>query len=143
MCPVINKHWQSDNGVLRHLRVASRGFSIGAIVAEDMIQYTNQPYEHVGSGRIATGSVIKSTTCADINHFSINGVERVWLPRDDPTLLLAGTAPGWPVMPPDWPTMVVRVDFTELRSFPILNKRNRRIRGGCPECGSFSWHRHQ
>ncbi len=65
----------------------------------------------------------------DTNHFADNVVDWVWLPRDDPSLFVAGTAPGRAVLPPDWPVMAVRVDFTETRSPILLNKRERCIRG--------------
>ena len=35
-------------------------------------------------------------------------------------------------MPPDWPTMAVRVEFKEHRSPSLLNTRDRCVRGGCP-----------
>ena len=79
--------------------------------------------------------------CPDIGHFADNVVDWVWLPRDDSSLFVAGTAPGRAVLPPDWLVMAVRVDFKEPRSAPFLNKRDRCIRGGCPDCGSLSWHR--
>ena len=81
--------------------------------------------------------------CPDTNHFFDNVVDWVWLLRDDPTLFEAGTAPGRSVLPPDWPIMAVRVDFTEPGSHPLLNKRDRCVRGGCPDCGSSSWHRQE
>jgi hypothetical protein len=81
--------------------------------------------------------------CPDTNHFSNNVFDWVWLPRDDPTLFEAGTAPERSVLPPVRPTMAVRLDFTEPRSSPLLNKRNRCVRGGSPDCGSSSWYRQQ
>ena len=81
--------------------------------------------------------------CPDTNHFSDNVVNWVCLPRDDPTLFEAGTAPGRCVLPPDLPTMAVRVDFTDPGSTPLLSNRDRCVRGGCPGCGISSWHRQQ
>ena len=78
--------------------------------------------------------------CPDTNHFADNVVDWVWLPRGDPILFVAGTALGRAVLPPDWPVMAVRVDFTESRSSTFLNKRERCIRGDCPDCGNLSWH---
>ena len=76
--------------------------------------------------------------CPDTNHFSDNVVDWVWLPRDDLTLFEAGIAPGRSVLPPDGTTMAVRVEFTEPMSYPLLSKRNRCVRGGCPGCDSSS-----
>ncbi len=83
--------------------------------------------------------------CPDTNHFSEFVLDWVALPRGDPSLFVAGTAPGRSVPSPDWPTMAVRVDFREARlsSAPLLNKSERCIRGGCSDCGSRSWRRQQ
>jgi len=70
--------------------------------------------------------------CPDTNHFSDNVVDWVWLRRDDPTLFQVGIAPGRAVLPPDYPAMVIRVDFTETKSSPLLIKRERCIRGANP-----------
>ncbi len=83
--------------------------------------------------------------CPDTNHLSEFVVDWVALPRGDPTLFVAGTAPGRSVLPPDWSTMAVRVDFKEARPSPVLllNKSERCVRGGCSDCGSRSWRRQQ
>ena len=60
MCPIKIEHRQSDKGVLGHLLVVSRGFPIGVSVTEDWIHDPDLPWELVGSGKIATGSVRKS-----------------------------------------------------------------------------------
>ena len=70
--------------------------------------------------------------CPDTNHFADIVVDWVWLPMDDSSLFMAGTALGRAVLPRDWPVMAVRVDFTEPRSAPFLGKRDRCIRGGAP-----------
>jgi len=70
--------------------------------------------------------------CLDTNNFVDNVADWAWLPRDDSSLFVAGTAQGRAVLPPDWPFMVVRVDFTEPRPAPFLNKRERCIRGVAP-----------
>jgi phytoene dehydrogenase-like protein len=58
--------------------------------------------------------------CPDTNHLSEFVVDWVALPRGDPSLFVAGTAPGRSVLPPDWPTMAVRVDFREARPSSVL-----------------------
>ena len=83
--------------------------------------------------------------CPDTNHFSEFVVDWVALPRGDPSLFVAGSAPGRSVLPPDRPTMAVRVDFREAQfsSVPLLHKRERCVRGGSSVCGSRSWRRQQ
>ncbi len=49
--------------------------------------------------------------CPDACHFAECVVDWVWLPRDDPSLFVAGTAPGRAVLPPVWQFMAVRLDF--------------------------------
>ena len=66
--------------------------------------------------------------CPYTDHFADNVVDWVWLPINDSSLFVAGTAPRRAVLPPDWPVMAVRVDFTEPRFAPFLNKRDRCIR---------------
>ena len=39
--------------------------------------------------------------CPDTVHFANNAVDWVWLPTDDSSLFVAGTAPGRVVLPPD------------------------------------------
>ena len=67
--------------------------------------------------------------CPDTNHVADNVVDWMWLPRDDPSLFVAGIAPGRAVLPPDWPVMAVRVDFTESRS---SSARGSVASGGAP-----------
>jgi hypothetical protein len=59
-------------------------------------------------------------------------VDWVWLPRDDPNLFIGGRAPGRTILPPNWPLMAVRVDFSqrEGQSRRVLSKRDRCIQGG-------------
>jgi hypothetical protein len=75
-------------------------------------------------------------------HFSEEVVDWVWLPRDDPNLFVPGSAPGGQeIVPPDWPVMAVRVDFSaggDRRRIPL---RGRCIHGGCDACRCRSWHR--
>ncbi len=54
----------------------------------------------------------------------------MWLPRDNPSLFVAGTTPDTSVLPPEWHIVADRVDFRELRASPLLTKRERCIRGG-------------
>jgi hypothetical protein len=79
--------------------------------------------------------------CPETNHCDYNVVDWVWLTRDDSSLFVAITSLRRAALTPDWPVMTVRVNFTESRSAPFLIKRDRCIRGGCPDCGSLSWHR--
>jgi hypothetical protein len=78
----------------------------------------------------------------DAAHFSEEVVDWVWLPRKDPGLFIPGGAPGGrDVLPPEWPFMAVRVDFSpgaDRRRIPL---RDRCIHGGCAACRSLSWHR--
>ena len=72
-------------------------------------------------------------------------VDWVWLPRDDPNLFIEGRAPGRMILPPNWPLMAVRVDFSqrEGQSRRVLSKRDRCLQGGCKACRSNSWHRQE
>ena len=76
----------------------------------------------------------------DAAHFSeeVGGLD--W--RGDPSLFIPGGAPGGrEVLPPDWPIMAVRFDFSpggDRRRIPL---RDRCIHGGCAACRSLSWHR--
>ncbi len=81
----------------------------------------------------------------DTDHFADNVVNWVWLPKDDSSLFVAGTALGRAVLPPDWSVMTARIDFTEPRSAPFLIEWDRCIPGGgaAPICGSLPWHRQQ
>ena len=79
--------------------------------------------------------------CPDAAHFAECVVDWVWLPRSDPALFVAGTAPGRAVLPPDWKFMAVRIDFLGGNSTDTLGKRERCNRGGCPACGNLSWSR--
>ncbi len=64
-------------------------------------------------------------------------VDWVWLDMSDPTLFVPGSAPkGRAIVPPDWPLLVVRVDFTEAgicRRIPLFD---RCLKGGCGACRS-------
>ena len=75
-------------------------------------------------------------------HFSDEVVDWVWLPRGDSSLFVPGSGPGGKdVVPPDWPVMAVRVDFSaggDLRRIPL---RDRCVHGGCVACRSSTWHR--
>jgi len=81
--------------------------------------------------------------CPDASHFADCVVDWFPFPRGDLSLFVAGTALGWAVMPPDWPILAVRLDFSGSKSSPPLSKRDRCFRGGCSTCGSRSWHRQQ
>ena len=47
-------------------------------------------------------------------HLANEGVDWVWLDMSDPDLFVLGSAPGGrAVVPPVWPLLAVRVDFSE------------------------------
>jgi hypothetical protein len=75
-------------------------------------------------------------------HFSEEVVDWVWLPRGEHSLFVPGSGPGGKdVVPPDWPVMAVRVDFSpggDLRRIPL---HERCVQGGCDACRSHAWHR--
>ena len=75
------------------------------------------------------------------SHLSDCVVDGLPLPFGDPSLFVTGTAPGRAVLPPDWPILAVRLDFSGTRSSSPPSKRDRCFRGGCSVCGSRSWHR--
>ena len=81
--------------------------------------------------------------CPDASHFADCVVDWFSLPRGDPSLFVAGTAPGRTVLPPVWPILADRLDISGFESSPSLFKRDSCFRGGCPACGSRSWHRQQ
>ena len=73
-------------------------------------------------------------------------VDWVWFPRGDPNLFIGGTAPGRTLLPPYWPLLTIRVDFSqgEARlSRHVISKRDRCLQGGCDACKSNSWYRQQ
>ncbi len=69
-------------------------------------------------------------------HLSEYVVDRVWLPRDDPSLFIGGETPGRMILSPNGPLMAVRVDFSqgEGHSRRILSKRDRCLQGGGKAC---------
>ncbi len=81
--------------------------------------------------------------CPDAAHLAECVVDRVGLPRDDPALFVAGTAPGRVVLPPDRQFMAVMIVFSGGTLAGTLGKRERCIRGGCSACGNLSWSRQQ
>jgi hypothetical protein len=81
--------------------------------------------------------------CPDVSHLFDRVVDWLPLPKGDPSLFVAGTAPGRAVLPPDWPILTDRLDFSGTRSSTPLSKRERCFRGGCSACGKRSWHRQQ
>ncbi len=71
----------------------------------------------------------------DAVHFSEAVVDWLWLPRAEPNLFVPGRAPGGrAVVPPDWPVMAVRVDFSAGARLRRLRLRDRCVRGGCGAC---------
>jgi hypothetical protein len=54
-------------------------------------------------------------------------VDWVWLPRGDPYLFIGGHAPSHTILPPNWPLMAVRIEFSqrEGHSRQVLSKRDR------------------
>ena len=81
--------------------------------------------------------------CPDASHLSDCVVDWLPLPRGDPSVFVAGTAPGRAILPPDWQIWAVRLDFSGTQSSPVLTRRDRCFRGGCSSCNSRSWHRQQ
>ena len=75
-------------------------------------------------------------------HFCEEVVDWVWLPRGEQSLFVPGSGPGGKdVVPPDWPVMAVRVDFSpggDRRRIPL---HERCVQGGCDACRSHAWHR--
>jgi hypothetical protein len=49
----------------------------------------------------------------DASHLFDCFVKWLPLPRGHLTLFVVGTAPGRVVMPPDWPILTIRLDFSE------------------------------
>jgi len=80
--------------------------------------------------------------CPCACHFVECVVDWIWLPKDDTSLFVAGTAPGRAVLPPDWQFMAARIDFSRGSTAGTLGNRERCIRGGCPACGTLSWSKH-
>jgi hypothetical protein len=64
----------------------------------------------------------------DASHLSDCVVDWFPLPKGDPSLFVTGTAQGRVVMPPDWPILAVRLDFSGTRSSPPLSKREKRTK---------------
>jgi hypothetical protein len=78
----------------------------------------------------------------DSVHLADEVVDWVWLDRSDPDLFVHGSAPGGrAVVPPDWPLLAVRVDFSEAGANRRISLRDRCLKGGCGVCRSISWHR--
>ena len=78
----------------------------------------------------------------DSVHLADEVVDWVWLDRSDPDLSVHGSAPGGrAVVPPDWPLLAVRVDFSEAGANRRISLRDRCLKGGCGVCRSISWHR--
>ena len=78
----------------------------------------------------------------DAIHLADEVVDWVWLDRADPDLFVPGSAPGGrAVVPPDWPLLAIRVDFSEAGALRRLSLSNRCLNGGCGVCRSRSWHR--
>ena len=75
-------------------------------------------------------------------HFSEEVVNWVWLPRDNPSLVVHESAPGGKdIVPSDWSVMDVRVDFStggDRRRIPL---RDICVHGGCGTCRRRTWHR--
>ena len=78
----------------------------------------------------------------DSLHLDYEVVDWVWLVCSDPDLFVPGSAPGGrAVVPPDWPLLAVRVDFSEAGANRRISLRDRCLKGGCGVCRSISWHR--
>ena len=75
-------------------------------------------------------------------HLANEVVEWVWLDMIDPDLFVPGSAPGKrAAVPPDWPLLAIRVDFSEAGAHRRIPLCDRCLKGGCGACRSISWHR--
>ncbi len=78
----------------------------------------------------------------DSAHLANEGVDWEWLDMSDPDLFVHGSAPaGRAVVPPDWPLLVARVDFSEAGAHQRIPLSDRCLEGRCGACRSRSWHR--
>ena len=68
----------------------------------------------------------------DAMHLSNFFVDWVWIPRDDPSIFVAGAAPsGRAVSSPNRQLMTVRLDFSSSIAHFRLSKRDRCIHSDC------------
>ena len=78
----------------------------------------------------------------DSAHLTNEVVDWVGLGRSDPDLFVPGSAPGGrAVVPPDWPLLAVRADFSEAGAHRRIPLCDRCLKGECGACRSRSWHR--
>ena len=78
----------------------------------------------------------------DSAHLAYELVDWVWLDMSDPDLFVHGSAPGGrAVVPPDWPLLTVRVDFSEDGAHRRIPLCDRCLKDGYGVCRSKSWHR--
>ncbi len=83
---------------------------------------------------------VVGAVCAGWRSFFEEVVDLVWLTRGDPNLFVLGSGPGGrDVVPPDWPYMAVRDDFSaggDRRRIPL---RNMCVHGGCSVCRCLTY----
>ena len=78
----------------------------------------------------------------DSDHLANEVVDWVWLDRRDPDLFVHGSDPGGrAAVPPVWPLLAIRVDFSEDGAHRRIPLSDRCLSGGCGVCRSKSWHR--
>jgi len=77
----------------------------------------------------------------DAAHLANEVVDWMWLDMTDPDFFVLGSALGGrAVVPPDWPLLTVRVDFTEAGTCRRIFLCDRCHKGGCGACRSISRH---
>jgi hypothetical protein len=73
----------------------------------------------------------------DAAHLANEVVDWVWLDRSDPDLFVPGSAPGGrAVVPPDWPLLAVRVDFSEAGALRRISSATAASRAGAERAGA-------
>jgi hypothetical protein len=79
----------------------------------------------------------------DAIHLSDFVVDWMWLPKNDPSLFVAGQTPGGRVIfSPDWQVMgFFRVDFSETHPNYVLSRRDRCTQEDCHACANNTWRR--